>query len=66
MSVMCSCIGEASPAGDFAVSHCDNVRPLALELLVCVTRIAFQIAQHRDVLAGLDEFSRLEDRQFLD
>ena len=40
MPVTRSRISEAAPAGDFAVSYCDYMHALALELLLRITRIA--------------------------
>jgi hypothetical protein len=39
--VTCGCIVKATPTGDFAVFHCEDVHPLALEFLFRITRRAF-------------------------
>ena len=59
-------IGKATPAGNLAVSHCEHVHPVAMVLLLRITHEAFQVAKHRDVLASLDKFSRLEHSQIIE
>src|SRR6202008_3540277 len=55
------CIIKSTPAGYFAVLHCEDMYPFGLKPLFRIACGGLVVSNRRDVFVGLNEFSDLED-----
>ena len=55
------CIIKSTPAGYFAVLHCEDMHPFALKPLFRIACGGFEVSKYRDVFVRLNELSHVKD-----